>query len=167
MPQTERQTITFWVNGESHTLEVGRRELLLDLLRDRLGLTGAKYGCGTGDCGACMVLIDGEPTTSCNTLARRADGKRVTTIEGLSDDGRLSILQRAFVDAGAVQCGFCTPGMIVTATALLRRNPNPTREQIARALDKNLCRCTGYVKIIEAIELAAQRARNAAEGHRG
>ena len=106
-----------------------------------------------------MVLVDGEPTTSCNYLARRADGKQITTIEGLTDGQQLSPLQQAFVDAGAVQCGFCIPGMVVTATALLRRNPNPSRDEIAQALDGNLCRCTGYVKIIDAIELAARRMR--------
>ena len=145
------------VNGEDHVLEVGRRSTLLDVLRERLDLTGAKYGCGTGDCGACMVLVDDEPVTSCTYLVTRAEHKRVITIEGLTEDGRLNPLQQAFVDAGAVQCGFCTPGMIITATALLRKNPHPTRDEIAASLDHNLCRCTGYVKIVDAIELAAQR----------
>jgi aerobic carbon-monoxide dehydrogenase small subunit len=157
--QDDRQIITLTVNGMAHTLEIGRRQTLLDVIRDCLHLTGAKYGCGTGDCGTCMVLVDGEPTTSCNYLARRADGKQITTIEGLTEGERLSLLQQAFVDAGAVQCGFCIPGMVVTATALLRRNPAPSRDEIALALDGNLCRCTGYVKIIDAIELAARRMR--------
>lgn len=167
MAQDDRQIITLIVNGRPHRLEIGRRETLLDVIRQQLHLTGAKYGCGTGDCGTCMVLVDGEPTTSCNYLARRAEGKEIVTIEGLTDGERLSPLQQAFVDAGAVQCGFCTPGMIVAATALLRRTPNPSRDEIARALDGNLCRCTGYVKIIDAVELAARRLRTAEEAGRG
>jgi len=159
--------ITLTVNGTEHHLEISRRQTLLEVLRDRLHLTGAKYGCGTGDCGTCMVLIDGEPTTSCNYVARRADGKQITTIEGLTAGERLSPLQQAFVDAGAVQCGFCIPGMIVTATAFLRRTPNPSRAEIAQALDGNLCRCTGYVKIIDAVELAARRMREAEGVQRG
>lgn len=161
MAQEDRQKITLTVNGIVRILEISRRETLLDVLREQLHLTGTKYGCGTGDCGTCMVLVDGEPTTSCNYLARRADGKQITTIEGLANGEQLSPLQQAFVDAGAVQCGFCTPGMVVTATALLRRNLSPSRDEIARALDGNLCRCTGYVKIIDAIELAARRLREA------
>jgi aerobic carbon-monoxide dehydrogenase small subunit len=159
--QEDRHKITLTVNGGVRTLEIGRRETLLDVIREQLGLTGTKYGCGTGDCGTCMVLVDGEPTTSCNYLARRADGKQITTIEGLTNGEQLSPVQQAFVDAGAVQCGFCIPGMVVTATALLRRNPSPSRDEIARALDGNLCRCTGYVKIVDAIELAARRLREA------
>lgn len=167
MAQDDRQIITLTVNGTTHRLEIGRRQTLLDVIREQLHLTGTKYGCGTGDCGTCMVLIDGEATTSCNYLARRADGKEITTIEGLTAGERLSPLQQAFVDAGAVQCGFCIPGMIVTATELLRGNPNPSRDQIARALDGNLCRCTGYVKIIDAVELAARRMAAAGEARRG
>ncbi len=163
MAQDDRQNITLTVNGAVHHLEIGRRQTLLEVIRDHLHLTGTKYGCGTGDCGTCMVLVDGEPTTSCNYLARRAHGKQITTIEGLTQGERLSPLQQAFVDAGAVQCGFCIPGMIVTATALLRQTPNPSRDEIAQALDGNLCRCTGYVKIVDAVELAARRMR-AAEG---
>ncbi len=161
MAQDDRQTITLTVNGIVRTLDIDRHDLLLDVIRDRLHLTGTKYGCGTGDCGTCMVLVDGEPTTACTYLARRADGKQITTIEGLTEGARLSPVQQAFVDAGAVQCGFCIPGMVVTATALLRRNPSPSRDEIAHALDGNLCRCTGYVKIIDAIELAARRLREA------
>jgi carbon-monoxide dehydrogenase small subunit len=155
----ERELIHLTVNGEARDLLVGKRWTLLYVLRDVLGLTGAKYGCGTGDCGACKVLLDGEPINACAYLATRAAGKEVVTIEGLTPADGLSPIQQAFVDAGAVQCGFCTPGMIVTATALLRRNPAPTRDEIAAALDNNLCRCTGYVKIIDAIELAARRLR--------
>lgn len=167
MAQDDRQIITLTVNGTPYRLEIGRRQTLLDVIREQLHLTGAKYGCGTGDCGTCMVLVDGEPTTSCNYLARRADGKEIVTIEGLTAGEHLSLLQQAFVDAGAVQCGFCIPGMIVTATAFLRRTPNPTRDEIARALDGNLCRCTGYVKIIDAIELAGRRMRAAEEASHG
>lgn len=156
----EQVPLELLVNGERHSLLVGRRWTLLYVLRDVLNLTGPKYGCGTGDCGACKVLIDGEAINACTYLATRAAGKEVVTIEGLTPpDGRLNPIQQAFVDAGAVQCGFCTPGMIITATALLRRNPRPTREEIVGALDNNLCRCTGYVKIVEAIELAAARMR--------
>ena len=155
----DRVTIRLIVNGETHQLLVGKRWTLLYVLRDVLDLTGTKFGCGTGDCGACKVLIDGDAVNSCTYLATRAEGKEIVTIEGLAVDGALSPVQQAFVEAGAVQCGFCTPGMIITATALLRRNPRPTRQQIAQALDNNLCRCTGYVKIVEAIELAARRMR--------
>lgn len=155
----ERVNVRLLVNGETHQLLVGKRWTLLYVLRDVLNLTGTKYGCGTGDCGACKVLIDGEPVNSCTYRATRAEAKGIVTIEGLSDGDKLSPVQQAFVDAGAVQCGFCTPGMVITTTALLRRNPDPTREEIVRALDSNLCRCTGYVKIIDAIKLAARRMR--------
>lgn len=149
--------MTLHVNGEDRPVIIGKRWTLLYVLRDVLNLTGTKYGCGTGDCGACKVLIDGEPINSCTYLATRAVGKEVITIEGLSSNGKLSPVQQAFIEAGAVQCGFCTPGMIMTATSLLRRNPRPSRDEIAAALDNNLCRCTGYFKIIDAIELAASR----------
>ena len=155
----DRLAIRLTVNGEEHQLLVGKSWTLLYVLRDVLNLTGAKYGCGTGDCGACKVLVDNEPANSCTYLATRAEGKEIVTIEGLSVDGALSPVQQAFIDAGAVQCGFCTPGMVITATALLRRNAKPTREEITQALENNLCRCTGYIKIIEAIELAARRMR--------
>lgn len=154
--------ITLHVNGEDHIVRVGKRWNLLYVLRDVLNITGPKYGCGTGDCGACKVLIDGEPANSCTYLATNAEGKDIITIEGLSQNGELTPLQQAFIDAGAVQCGFCTPGMIISATALLRRTVNPTREDIIQALDHNLCRCTGYIKIIEAVELAARRMRGEA-----
>lgn len=158
----ERVEVPLKINGEEYPLLIGKRWTLLYVLRDVLNLTGTKYGCGTGDCGACKVLIDGEPVNSCTYLATRAQGKEIITIEGLSQEGRLSPVQQAFVETGAIQCGFCTPGMVISATALLRRNPNPTREEILKALDNNLCRCTGYVKIIEAIELAGRRMRGEA-----
>ena len=155
----DRVMITLNVNGEDRRVAIGRRWTLLYVLRDVLDLTGTKYGCGTGDCGACKVLIDGEPVNSCTYLAVRAEGKKIVTIEGLAQGEQLSPVQQAFVDAGAIQCGFCTPGMVITATALLQRNPSPSRAEIVQALDNNLCRCTGYIKIVEAIELAARRLR--------
>jgi len=146
------QIISLIVNGEEHPVAVDDRDTLLDVLRNKLSLTGAKEGCGTGECGACTVLLDGQPVLACLTLAVGVVGKKVTTIEGLAVNGRLSPLQRAFIDHGAVQCGFCSPGMIVSATALLSANTKPSREDIQKALEGNLCRCTGYNKIIEAIE---------------
>ncbi len=140
------------VNGEEHAVVVEDRDTLLDVLRDRLFLTGTKEGCGTGECGACTVLVDGKPVLACLMLAINAPGKKITTIEGLAVDGELSPLQQAFVEFNAVQCGFCSPGMILSATALLAGNPAPTREEIQKALEGNLCRCTGYNKIVEAIE---------------
>ncbi len=137
--------------------DVRRRETLpcnmtlLEYLREDLGLKGVKEGCGVGDCGACTVLLDGKPVNSCLTLAVEADGHRVVTIEGLSRDGRLSELQQAFIDHGAVQCGYCSPGMILTSQGLLEENPNPTEEDVRRALAGNLCRCTGYQSIVSAV----------------
>jgi len=125
-------------------------------LRDDLGLTGTKEGCGKGECGACTVLIDGKPVNSCLMFAYQANGSKVTTIEGLEENGELHPLQEAFVEEGAVQCGFCTPGMIMAAKAILDANPKPTREEIRQGISGNLCRCTGYVKIINAIEAAAK-----------
>ena len=150
-------TVTLTVNGEKRTAEVRPDETLLEMLRERLGLTGTKEGCGKGECGACSVILDGAPVTSCIVFAAQCEGRDVLTIEGLSDDGKLGVIQEAFVEAGAVQCGFCTPGMIMSAHALLSSNPNPTRGEIAEAISGNLCRCTGYVKIIDAIELASGR----------
>ena len=129
------------------------------MIRDDLGLMGTKYGCGTGECGACTVLVDEKPVLSCLTLAVTVDKKNITTIEGIGANGDLHPLQQAFVDTGAVQCGYCTPGMILSAKALLDRNPNPTEDEIKCAIKGNLCRCTGYVKIIESIQLAAKRMR--------
>jgi carbon-monoxide dehydrogenase small subunit len=143
------------VNGRPVELSVEPHRTLLDVLRDDLELTGAKKGCDRGDCGACTVLLDGKPVTSCMMLAVQADGCRITTVEGLSEGGRLHPVQQAFVDRGAVQCGFCTPGMVLAAVALLEENPNPTEAQVREAIAGNLCRCTGYAKIVEAIMDAA------------
>jgi carbon-monoxide dehydrogenase small subunit len=143
------------VNDEIHEVLIEPRTTLLQVLREHLDLTGTKKGCDIGDCGACTVLIDGKPTVSCLTLAIKVQGKKILTIEGLSKNGRLHPLQQAFIDHFAVQCGFCTPGMILSAKALLDRNPHPTEEEIREAISGNLCRCTGYVKIIEAIMAAA------------
>ncbi len=146
------------VNGVTHEIDAGLAEMrLLDWLREELGLTGAKSGCEIGACGACTVLIDGRPVKSCTRRLRDVAGKSVLTIEGLTPlDGSLHPLQQAFLDAGAVQCGFCTPGMILAAHALLLRNPAPARAEIRQALQGNLCRCTGYQQIIDAVELAAK-----------
>jgi carbon-monoxide dehydrogenase small subunit len=143
------------VNDEIHEVLIEPRTTLLQVLREHLDLTGTKKGCDIGECGACTVLIDGKPTVSCLTLAIKVQGKKILTIEGLSKNGRLHPLQQAFIDHFAVQCGFCTPGMILSAKALLDRNPHPTEEEIREAISGNLCRCTGYVKIIEAIMAAA------------
>lgn len=132
---------------------------LLDFLRDELGLTGTKEGCGEGECGACTVIIDGKAVNSCLVLLPEIDGSEVTTIEGLSKDGELDTIQKAFVDEGAVQCGFCTPGMIMSAKALLDRNDSPSDEEIMEAIEGNLCRCTGYYKIVQAIKTAAENLR--------
>ena len=148
--------IRFKLNGREVEAEVEPNTLLLNLLRERFHLTGAKYGCGIGECGACTVLLDGEPILSCLTLAVEVDGREVTTIEGLAEDGKLHPLQRAFLEEGAVQCGFCTPGMILTAKALLDENPNPSEEEIREYLKGNLCRCTGYVNIVKAVKRAAE-----------
>jgi len=139
------------VNNEQVEVTVEPTVLLLDLLRDDLGLVGAKQGCGTGDCGACTVLLDGRPVPSCLVLAVDADGSNILTIEGLSQNGRLHPLQQAFIDHWAVQCGFCSPGMILSAVALLNRYPSPTEADVRKAIAGNLCRCTGYAQIVEAI----------------
>jgi xanthine dehydrogenase molybdenum-binding subunit len=152
---SERQTIGFYVDGEFHQVKVKRKTTLLQVLRDELHLTGAKNGCGQGQCGACTVIVDGKSVRSCVYLAHRADGRQVETIEGLAKDGKLHPLQKAFIEHGAIQCGFCTPGMIMAAKALLDVQPRPTRKDIYQALDQNLCRCTGYTKIIEAILAAS------------
>ena len=143
------------VNGASYEIMVEPLESLLDVIRDRLNLTGAKKGCGEGNCGACTVIMDGRAVNSCLILAVEADGHEIVTIEGLSNGSELHALQKSFVKHGAVQCGYCTPGMILSAKALLDENLNPTEEQIKRAIAGNLCRCTGYVKIVEAIKDAA------------
>jgi len=148
--------ISILINGERRSFEIEPSDTLLTLLR-REGYKGVKKGCEAGDCGACAVLLDGRAVNSCLVLAAKADGRAVTTVEGLEADGRLSALQEAFLDAGAVQCGYCTPGMLIAATALLNRNPNPSEEEIKEAISGNLCRCTGYVKQVEAIKLAVRR----------
>jgi carbon-monoxide dehydrogenase small subunit len=144
--------LTMSVNGRNATVDIHADELLVDVLRDRLGLIGTKIGCNEGECGACTVIMDGEPVLSCLIPAMRAQGRDILTIEGLSDGETLHPLQQAFVDHGAVQCGYCIPGFIMSAKALLDAKPNPSREEIKEAIAGNLCRCTGYVKIIEAIE---------------
>jgi carbon-monoxide dehydrogenase small subunit len=155
------KTINFTINGKAMELQVDVRESLLDMLRNRLHLTGTKQGCSVGECGACAVLIDGQTLDSCIYLAVWADGKNIVSIEGLTGaDGSLSDLQQNFVDKGAIQCGFCTPGFVVSATALLDRNPNPTKDEIRRGLSGNLCRCTGYTKILDAVESTAEQRRN-------
>lgn len=148
-------TIELTVNNRRHSLTIEPRETLAEVVRDRLGLTGTKVSCDAQVCGACTVLVDGLAVSACTYLAADADGRRVTTVEGLARDGRLSPLQEAFIDYAAFQCGFCTPGMLMAATALLVDNPVPSREAIVHALDGNLCRCTGYVPIVEAILAAA------------
>jgi carbon-monoxide dehydrogenase small subunit len=155
--------INLKVNGEEHTLAVQNNWTLLSVLRDKLGLTGVKEGCGKGECGACTVIIDGDSVLSCLTLAVEADGKEITTIEGLAKNGQLHPLQQAFIDEGAIQCGFCTPGMILTAKALLDKNPNPTREEIKNGINGNICRCTGYAKIVNAIEAVTNRNNDTGE----
>ncbi|MCZ2113248.1 MAG: (2Fe-2S)-binding protein [Anaerolineae bacterium] len=148
-------TVTLTVNGQAHTVTTAAQKTLLYLLRDDLHLYGTKDGCREGECGACTVLLDGRPVNACLVLAGQADGREVVTIEGLAADDRLHPLQHAFIQAGAVQCGFCTPGLILSSVALLEQHPHPDDRQIRRALTGNLCRCTGYTKIIEAVKLAA------------
>ncbi|HOP37291.1 (2Fe-2S)-binding protein [Mesotoga prima] len=151
--------ISFTLNNERLSVDVAEDMRLLDFLRDELGLTGTKEGCGEGECGACTVIIDGKAVNSCLVLLPEIDGSEVTTIEGLSKDGELDTIQKAFVDEGAVQCGFCTPGMIMSAKALLDRNDSPSDEEIMEAIEGNLCRCTGYYKIVQAIKTAAENLR--------
>lgn len=152
-----KQSIELKVNGEIYTVEIEPRRTLLEVLREELGLTGTKEGCGKGDCGHCTVLIDGDPIFSCLTLAVEVQGKEIVTIEGLAEGEKLHPIQQAFVNFGAIQCGFCTPGMLLSAKSLLDKNLNPTEAEIKDAISGNLCRCTGYVKIIEAIQEAAKR----------
>ncbi|MDR1800683.1 MAG: (2Fe-2S)-binding protein [Lachnospiraceae bacterium] len=145
------QKLKFVLNGKCVEVEVEGCARLIDVIRENLGLTGTKEGCGIGECGACTVIIDGDAVDSCLYPALRAQGKNVTTIEGLAKDGRLSALQQAVLDHHALQCGFCTPGFIMSATALLNKNPKPSREEIKNAIAGNLCRCTGYEQMIEAV----------------
>ena len=155
--------LTLRVNGEDYPIEIAPHRTLLDVLRNELDLTGSKEGCGTGDCGCCAVLVDGTPVNSCLMLAIQAEGRELVTVEGIAPDGGLHPLQEKFVEYGAVQCGFCIPGFIVAAKAFLDEHPSPTKDEIRVALAGNLCRCTGYTKIVEAVAAAAQ-ARPADKG---
>jgi carbon-monoxide dehydrogenase small subunit len=152
--------VSICINGTDHIVEIEAGETLLDLLR-WLGYKGPKKACETGNCGACTVLLDGRPVASCIMLAAQADGAAVQTAEGLAQAGKLHPVQEAFMDAGAPQCGFCTPGMVMTAAAFLEANPDPTRAEVRQAISGNICRCSGYVKVVDAIILAARRIREA------
>lgn len=152
-------SISLKINGRQHRLSVAPTDMLVEVLRSALGMTGTNKDCCMGICGACTVLVDGRPVSSCILLAVQADGREIRTVEGLERDGRLSPLQEAFLKNGAVQCGYCTPGFLMTATALLEENPSPTRDEIVDALRGNICRCTGYKKIVEAVEMAARAPR--------
>jgi len=151
-----KRPIKLKVNGEDYELYVEPQRTLLDVLRQDLNLTGAKYSCGTGECGSCTVLIDGVPLLACLTLAVTVDGKSVETIEGLAEGGRLHPIQEAFLEHGAIQCGFCTPGMVMQAKALLAENPDPTKDEVKAYIRGNLCRCGNYPKIVQAIMAAAK-----------
>jgi carbon-monoxide dehydrogenase small subunit len=153
----EKNTITLSVNGETYRVSVKPNASLLDVLRDELDLTGTKRGCDAGDCGACTVIMDGKAVNACLVLAMKADGRNIVTIEGLANGNKLDPIQEAFLQKGGVQCGFCTPGMVLSAKALLDKNPKPTKEEIKAGIAGNLCRCTGYKKIIEAIQSAARK----------
>jgi len=153
----KKQPLNLQVNGRTYELRIPPNRTLLQVLREDLDLTGVKHGCGVGDCGACTVLMDGRPVNSCLVLAVQAEGHAITTIEGLADGDRLHPLQAAFVEHGAIQCGFCTPGMILSAKALLDRKRRPNENEIREAISGNLCRCTGYQKIVEAVRSAARQ----------
>ncbi len=156
MEVVSRKTVTVELNGQTYEREVDARRLLIHFIRDDLDLTGSHIGCDTGNCGACSVLVDGLLVKSCMMLAIQADGAKIETVEGLAEDGELNALQQAFSDHHALQCGYCTPGMLMSATALLRQNGSPSDEEIRRGIQGNICRCTGYVNIVEAIRAAAQ-----------
>lgn len=148
--------LTMTLNGQKVTMEIEPSDLLAYVLRDKLGLTGTKIGCDEGECGACTVILDGQAVASCLLPAMKADGCEVVTVEGLAEDGELDPLQQAFIDKGAVQCGYCTPGLLMSARALLDENPHPSEQDIKDAIAGNLCRCTGYLKIVEAIKEVAR-----------
>ena len=150
--------VTVTVNGDVTTRDVEPRLLLVHYLRDTLGLTGTHWGCDTSNCGTCVVLMDGEPVKSCTVLAASAAGHEITTVEGLEQDGVLDPVQQGFIEEHGLQCGFCTPGMMLTARALLDRNPNPTEEEIREAISGQICRCTGYLNIVNAVQWAAEHA---------
>jgi aerobic-type carbon monoxide dehydrogenase small subunit (CoxS/CutS family) len=149
--------LTLSVNAEAHEILVPVHKTLLEVLREDLGLIGTKHGCELGECGTCTVLVDGQPVLSCLALPVELEGKEIATVEGMAEGGRLHPLQQAFAELGAAQCGYCTPGMLMTAQALLASTPQPTRQEIREALAGNLCRCTGYTKILDAVEMAALR----------
>ncbi|NMS88411.1 (2Fe-2S)-binding protein [Clostridioides difficile] len=151
------EVIELDINGRVREVAIENKWTLLYVLREKFNLTGSKCGCSTGDCGACKIILNGEAVNSCLILARNAVGKKILTIEGLSDGINIHPIQQAFIDCGAVQCGYCTPGMIMSAKALLDKNPNPSEMDVRKSIDNNLCRCTGYVKIVEAILLSAKR----------
>jgi carbon-monoxide dehydrogenase small subunit len=156
-----KQLIALKVNGESHEVAVEPRMTLLEVLRDMVGLTGTKNGCSLGNCGSCTVLLNGKPVASCLVLAVKAQGKEVMTIEGLAQNGELHPMQQAFIDHGALQCGFCTPGMLLSAKALLDENPSPTEDEVKEAISGNLCRCTGYTDAVNAVLDVAERMKEA------
>lgn len=149
--------ITIHVNGDAHSLQVPSRRLLCDFIRDDLNLTGTKRGCETGTCGACSVLLDGEVVKSCLSLAVQANGAAITTVEGLGSSDELHPLQQCFMDIGGLQCGYCTPGFLITACAMLKKNPRPTEDEVRSGLSGNLCRCTGYTQIVESVMAAAEK----------
>ena len=152
-----KKVISLTVNGKKYEIAVKTNQTLLEVLRDEMGLTGTKEGCGEGDCGACAVLMDGKAVNSCLVLAVRANGRDIVTVEGLSEGGKLHPLQEAFVEHGAIQCGFCSPGMLISGKALLEKNPHPSEEETRLAISGNLCRCTGYQKIVESIMSAGEK----------
>jgi aerobic-type carbon monoxide dehydrogenase small subunit (CoxS/CutS family) len=157
--EIQRETLVLRVNGEEMHCLVPVHKTLLEVLREDLGLTGTKHGCELGECGTCTVLIDSKPELSCLLLPVQVQGRAIVTVEGMADGAQLSPLQQAFAETGAAQCGYCTPGILLSARSLLEENPRPTRDEIRAALAGNLCRCTGYAKILDAVELAAERIR--------
>jgi carbon-monoxide dehydrogenase small subunit len=160
MQNAERERVRLIVNGSEYDLLIKPWATLLEVLREDLCLTGTKEGCGVGECGACTVLVDGEPVNACLVLAMEANGRQITTIEGLAGENALHPIQQAFLECGGLQCGFCTPGMILSSKALLDSNTNPSEEEIRKALEGNFCRCTGYTKIIESVKAAVRKMRD-------